>query len=420
MNGLTERSALRRFLILTALRWLPPGLLIPVFVLLPLDRGLSLSELGVAAALQGFVVFALELPTGALADTIGRRRVLLVSMVVSTASIGLFLVAESFAAFALFFVLQGIYRALDSGPLEAWYVDTAMAANADVRIDKGMGAQGTVMALSVAAGATGSGALIALDPFPRLGALVTPVAVALAVALAGLVVAALLMDETPPSTGFAAVGRAFLTTPRTIAAGIALLRHNHVLLALLAVELFWGFGMVTFESLMPVRLAEVVGGQELAAAITGPAATAAWIASALGAAAMPWLGNRLGIAPVAALMRILQGITVAAMGLFAGVAGILTAYLACFAVHGTSNAAHMTLLHHQATEKVRATVLSLNSMVSQPAAAVGMIALTALAEGTSISVAMYVGAAVLAIAAPLYSPAWRHQRVTSAVAGGSQ
>jgi MFS family permease len=195
MNGLTERSALRRFLVLTALRWLPPGLLIPVFVLLPLDRGLSLSALGIAAALQGFVVFALELPTGALADTIGRRRVLLVSMVVSTASLGLFLVAESFAAFAVFFVLQGIYRALDSGPLEAWYVDTAMAANAEVRIDKAMGVQGTVMALSVAAGATGSGALIALDPLPRLGALVLPVAVALAIALVGLVVAALLMVE---------------------------------------------------------------------------------------------------------------------------------------------------------------------------------------------------------------------------------
>jgi len=54
--------------------------------------------------------------------------------------------------------------------------------------------------MSVAAGATAAGHSSPSIPFPRLGALVTPVAVALAVALAGLVVAALLMDETPPST----------------------------------------------------------------------------------------------------------------------------------------------------------------------------------------------------------------------------
>lgn len=373
---------------LTAFRWLPPGLLIPVFVLLPLDRGLKLSELGLAAAVQGFVVFALELPTGGLADSVGRRRVLVASMVFSLASIALFLVADSFAAFATFFVLQGVYRALDSGPLEAWYVDTVRAVNPDAPIDKGMGAQGTVLALAVAAGTLGSGALIALDPAAGVDALVLPVAVALVMQAAGLLSALLLMTETPPSTKLRGVGGSFLATPRTIAAGLALLRNNRVLLALVAVEVFWGFGMVTFESLMPVRLAEVVGGEEVAAAITGPAATAAWIASALGAAAMPWLGRTFGIAATAAIMRILQGATVAAMGFFAGVPGILAGYLLCFAVHGTSNAAHMTLLHQQATEKVRATVLSLNSMVSQPAAALGMIALTAVGETISISVAM--------------------------------
>lgn len=409
MTPLGEAAARRRFLVLTAFRWLPPGLLAPIFVLLPLDRGLTLSQLGVAAAVQGFVVFALELPTGALADTMGRRRVLLTSMVVNCVAIGLLLLADSFTGFVVFFLLEGIYRALDSGPLEAWYVDTARAANPHTPIEKAMSAQGTVLALSVALGATGSGALVALDPVPAVNALVLPVVVALTVAVAGLVVAAGLMTEPTPHTRARQVARSFLETPRTIGAGFSLLRGSRVLRALVAVELFWGFGMVTFESLMPVRLAEVVGGREAAAAITGPASTAAWIASAVGAATLPWLARSLGVPLAAALMRILQGLTVVGMGLFAGIPGILGAYLVCFAIHGASNAAHNTLLHQQATEKVRATVLSLNSMVSQPAASLGMIALTALAEATSISVAMYAGALVLAAAAPLYLPARRAQ-----------
>jgi MFS family permease len=410
MNGMSARSALIRFLILTALRWLPVGLVIPVLVLLPLSRGLGLSELGLAAAMQGFVVFALELPTGGLADSVGRRRVLLFSMVVSIASMGLFLVADSFAALAVVFILQGVYRALDSGPLEAWYVDTALLADPDTRLDKGLSAQGMVLGVAIAAGALASGGLVALDPLPGVEALALPVVLALVLQVVGLVVAVLIMTETPPSPGLRNMMTSALATPRTIADGVRLLRRSPVLQALIAVELFWGFGMVSFEGLMPVRLAETVGGTDAAAAIAGPAVSAAWIASAGGSAITPWLGRRLGIAPAAALMRVLQGVAVAGMGFFAGITGILAAYLVCNAVHGTSNAAHMTLLHRQAVGRVRATVLSLNSMVSQPASALGIILLTALAETTSVSTAMYVAAVVLAVAAPLYLPAWRQAR----------
>jgi hypothetical protein len=161
---------------------------------------------------------------------------------------------------------------------------------------------------------------------------------------------------------------------------------------------------------MPVRLAEVVGGTGPAAALTGPVVAAAWLASAAGSAATPLFERLLGTAPTAALMRILQGATVAAMGLLAGVIGIVAAYIACNAVHGMSNAVHLTLLQDQAEDRVRATVLSLNSWASQPASAVGTVALTAFAQATSVSWAMVAAAVVLAAAAPLYVPAWRQSR----------
>jgi hypothetical protein len=66
MTAPDGRSAFRRYLLLTALRWLPVGLLMPVFVLVPLSRGLTLTEIGLVFAAQGLVVFALELPTGGL------------------------------------------------------------------------------------------------------------------------------------------------------------------------------------------------------------------------------------------------------------------------------------------------------------------------------------------------------------------
>ncbi len=411
MTTLSPTSALRRLLILTALRWLPPGLLGPVALLLLLDRGLTLSEIGIAAATQGFVVFFLELPTGGLADAVGRRRVVLASMVVSVAALALLVVANSFASLVAVFALMGIYRALDSGPLEAWYVDTVHATDPDAKLEKGLSAQGTVFGMSMATGALASSGLVALNPVPSLNALVVPVIVALAVQALALIVAWALMREPTPATGLRALARSARDTPRTIAEGVRLLRHSRVLLALVSVELFWGFGMVAFEALPTIRIAEVAGGLETAATIAGPAGMAAAFAAAAGAALTPMLGRWIGIAPAAALMRILQGLTVAVMGLAAGLVGIIAAYVACYVVHGISNAAHMTLLHRQAASHVRATVVSLNSWISQPSFAIGAVVLSALAERTSVSTAILASAVILAVAAPLYLPAWRQSRM---------
>jgi predicted MFS family arabinose efflux permease len=70
----------------------------------------------------------------------------------------------------------------------------------------------------------------------------------------------------------------------------------------------------------------------------------------------------------------------------------------------------MTLLHQEVTGEHRSTMISLNSMVSQPAGALGTITLTALADGTSVSTALITGGIVLAVAAPLYLPAWRREQ----------
>jgi hypothetical protein len=52
-------------------------------------------------------------------------------------------------------------------------------------------------------------------------------------------------------------------------------------------------------------------------------------------------------------------------------------------------------------------------MAAQPAAALGAVALTALAAATTLSTALVVAAVVLAAAAPLYLPAHRAGRETA-------
>ena len=195
MNVLDARAARRRYLVLIGLRWLPVGLLIPVLVLLALSRGLSLTQIGVIFSAQGLVVLALELPTGGLADALGRRSVLILASLVGVLSLGLLYVAESVALFAASMVLQGIYRALDSGPLEAWYVDAMLAADPDAEIEKGLSAGAVVLSVAIAVGALASGALVALDPFEAVPTLALPLLFALALGVANLIAVVALMTE---------------------------------------------------------------------------------------------------------------------------------------------------------------------------------------------------------------------------------
>ncbi|AEB44073.1 MFS transporter [Micromonospora maris] len=410
MNPLSVRQVRRRYLVLHGLRWLPVGLLIPVTILLMQERGLTLTQIGLAIAAQGVVVLALELPTGGFADALGRKPVLVVASLVGLVSTGLLVVADSFALLVAVWALQGVFRALDSGPLESWYVDTTLAADPDARYENGLGQGGTVLGLAMAAGALLSGALVALGPIGPLSALTGPVIAAVGLQVVYLVALLALLTERRAVTGPAALRASVREAPRMVGEAFGLLRRSRVLLALVAVELFWGFGMATFEGLLPIRLAEVVADADRAATLLGPASTAAWLASAGGAALTPLLIRRLGAAPGAALLRILQGITVVGMALFAGPTGVLIAFVACYAVHGASNPLHMGLLHRQVAGPYRTSLISLNSMVAMPAGALGGVVLGYIGDRAGVSTAMLVGAVVLAVAAPLYLPAWRAGR----------
>jgi hypothetical protein len=110
------------------------------------------------------------------------------------------------------------------------------------------------------------------------------------------------------------------------------------------------------------------------------------------------------------------------MGVLGGVAGVVVAYLTAYAVHGAANPPHMSLLHRQVGGELRATAISMNSMMAQAAGSVGLITLSALADQRSAAAAMVLGGVVLAVAAPLYLPAWRAERLrrTAPVEVGAQ
>ena len=406
MSPLTARQAERRLVLLTVTRWLPVGLVFGLHVLLPLERGVSLAEIGVILAVQGVVVLALEVPTGGLADTIGRRPVLLIGGAFAVASSIVYVLAETFWVFAVAIVLQGLFRVFDSGPLEAWFVDAAHADDPTYPVERGLTRAGTALGISIALGAAACGGIVAWHPIPGWSPLVLPFVVATGVMVVHLALTAVLVrEETRMRTAPTAVG-----LRETVVDGFAVLGRSRVLRGLVLVEVFWVVAMIAFEILTPVRLTELLGTESAAAALFGPASAAAWGLFALGSAAAGLASARIGVAATAIIARLLNGGFVIVMGLVAGPVGLLAAYGAAYAFHGSAGPMHNALLHRQATSGNRAVVLSLNSMVAGGTSTVALLVLGPLAEATSTTVAFVAAGAFSLLGALFYLPALRAER----------
>ena len=108
---LTAEAVRRRYLTLVAMRWFPTGLLIPVSILLPARTRPYVEPDRTGGRRAGSGRPLLELPTGGLADSLGRKRVLITSSFVGMASVAIYLSADSFGAFFAAFALQGVFRA---------------------------------------------------------------------------------------------------------------------------------------------------------------------------------------------------------------------------------------------------------------------------------------------------------------------
>ncbi|MEZ3145594.1 MFS transporter [Halobaculum sp. MBLA0143] len=100
------------------------GFFWPVFTLFLLARDLSYTQIALLNSLSAGVVVVGELPTGYVADRIGRRNSMVVSSVLYAASILGFAVAESFPEFVVLWTVWAFAQTFRSGAGAAWLYET--------------------------------------------------------------------------------------------------------------------------------------------------------------------------------------------------------------------------------------------------------------------------------------------------------
>jgi MFS family permease len=139
---------------------LAQGFITPIVAEFVLSRGLSLSELGALGATFMATWTLGEVPTGYVADRIGRRNSLVASSALTALSILAFAYADSFAVFAAIYVAWAIGVTFRSGTGSAWLYEM-LAERLDESRYAHVRGRGRAIWLAVTAGTSVVGAHLA-------------------------------------------------------------------------------------------------------------------------------------------------------------------------------------------------------------------------------------------------------------------
>ncbi|GAA4576991.1 hypothetical protein GCM10023193_79340 [Planotetraspora kaengkrachanensis] len=405
----------RKYALVEFLTWLPVGLMIAPMVLLMSVRGLDIAQIGLVTAAYSITVVVLELPTGGLADVIGRRTVLAASAVFSVAGFTMTALAGTFWAFLAASLLKGVARALSSGPAQAWYVDGLHALEGpDADLKPGLAAGGAAGSVALAIGTLTGGVLPLLVSGESLA---VPVWAGGGAALVLLFTVLLVMREPakPVRPRFADVMR---DVPVTIGGGFRLAVLDRGLGRLLLVAVTVGVLLNSIELLTPGRLAALTGRPETAGTIYAVVAAAGFAANAVGSSIAPAVA-RLARGSMRAVM-LATVVTAASVGALAasvaldGVAGMAAAgaaYVVLFTGLAVSSLFRTELIHQRVASTQRATVMSVDSLQLQLGGMVSSLVLVPISAqvGTggswAVSAVITLSAALLYVRLPAARPA---------------
>lgn len=328
------------------------GVLVPVMSLLALEKGLTLAQLAAGLALYSAAAFLLEVPSGVLADLLGRKRVFLMAQCCYGFALALFWAAEGVAALYTALVLYGVAKALASGSMDALYIDACLTAGSAGGLARASmklnlwGTAGYAVGALLGGGLNWAGQMV----WGRGAAFTLPAA--LGFTLAALA-AALTTREAEPQAGW----HQGPSLKRQAAALRAACAASPALPVLLASTLFTGLLLALIETFWQPRFTALLPSQSFSW-LLGVLGFAYFAISALGSVWAEKLlaGRRAG--GIYLGFSALFGAGVIGLSFAAGPAAFGAGYLASYLVFGVASTAQSVAINAASPPAVRATLLS--------------------------------------------------------------
>ncbi len=372
------------------------GLLASILSLAFLTKGLTLSTLGLGLAAFSATAVLLEVPSGIAADMLGKKRVFILSMVVTAAAILIILPGFGTIWTIGGLALYGVGRALSSGTIEALFISRYRQAFGAESIPKGMKVLSVCESTGLGLGALIGGILPAAGAalIPLFGPYDLPLLLRAVLSLAAAFLAAALIPEDVPEKH-----EHLNSLKRQLQEGAALFRGSRNLKSLLISVVGVGFVLAFLEVYWQPRMLSLLGGGQDQTVFLGVLSLLYFAAIAVGSliCEKALKARRVSQKALYLTARVVMLLLLVGAALAGHPSVFALSYCAIYFTFGASNVAEGAIFHQEVPDSQRASFLSMQSLLLQLGFMTASLISGALVKAFSISGAWVIGAVVAAL-----------------------
>ena len=387
--------------------WFIVGLMFPVLILIILGKGLSILEAGTILAAYSGTTLLLELPTGGLADSIGRKRVYLLSLLVMFAAAFTLLLSSGFLLVLVAIMLYGVARALSSGTMDAWFVDEYKRKHPAGNLQRAMSKAMVFSPIGLGVGSLIGGfiptVLGSSAPISGSSPYSMNIVIVLLAIVAQIVLTIFIVVEVVKSEADSGLAAGFRKVPEILSSSVAYGIKNRVTFALLVTTLFLGLGLASVELLWQPRVQAITGGVG-ETWVLGVLAAGYFLMASVGSIVSTPICRMTGdnYPRILIGMRVVLGGLLFALALQGSILAFALFYLLLYFMIGTAGSPHAALYNDQIPSKQRATMMSFESLIAQGGGLIGALLIGFVADIWSIPIAWMLAGVILAISSLAY------------------
>lgn len=250
---------------MTFLYWLGNALPLALMVLLWQARGFTLLQISLFFGSITLAAMLFEVPTGSLADLFGRKQVTLWAEMLLIIANGLFLVSFSMPLLLFAGGIYGASRALASGALDAWFVDTVQEIEPAINLQPLFARTRIMTLLGLGSGTLMGSAIPYLLPTwaPEGSTILTaysaPLVATICIHLLRFTLITVLVKENRLAASALTVRETFETVPAFIGEAWRISRQSHVIRLLLVTTFAAGLVLISLENFWQPHFATILG-----------------------------------------------------------------------------------------------------------------------------------------------------------------
>jgi MFS family permease len=369
------------------------GLIIPVLSLLLMDKGATLSTISLIMGFYAFTVIAFELPSGIMADLMGRKKTFCLSLIFSLLFSFIILFGRGFWVLCIALVINGLGRAISSGAFEALFIDSYINENGKDKLHLVTTRINVLDALGLSAGALIGGLFpeISKTYFSSLGVYDLNIIIKIIFTVLLIIMSLVYIKET-----LIIEKNKRITLNQHIKNSFKIVVDSKNIVLIFISVFSTGFLISSLETYWQPHLVSLINKDSLLI-LLGITAFLYFGAAMTGNIFSGKLLNKINAVKMYIFLRIILAFTVIIMALQTNVFSFIIFYSLLYLIFGMANIPEGVILNKETPNEARASILSIYSLTAQIGALCGSFINSVIINYISISKLWILGSIVIII-----------------------